>query len=83
MTKKDENSNKDLLTIELAHIAWYVQRGKFIKDPEELHAAWRDDHIEATKLSQEIIAEMYARGMLLSFFDKSLALFARAEDSDK
>ena len=83
MTKVDEKSNSDLLTIELAHIAWYVQRGKNITDPEELHTAWRDDHIEATKLAQDIIAEMYSRGMLLSFFDKSLSLFAPAKDADK
>jgi len=68
--------NEDLLTIELAHLLWFEQRGKNIDDPEELHTAWRDEHIEATHFAARVIREMYSRGILLNFFDKSLSRFA-------
>ena len=76
----ETNPNKDLLVIELAHIIWFMQRGRDIDDPEELHKAWADEHRDASKLSQQVIAEMYNRGMLLSCFDKSLARFAPQDE---
>lgn len=77
----EDDQNKDLLIIELAHLLWFQQRGKNITNLEELHNAWQGEHIEATILSKGVIREMYKRGMLLEFFDKNLAQFAPKEEA--
>lgn len=79
----EDDPDRDLLKIELAHVLWYLQRGKHIDDPDALHAAWRDEHIEATHFANAVVGEMYRRGMLLDFFDKKLARFAPKDETEK
>ena len=72
----EEDPETALITLDLAHVLWFQQRGRHIEDPEELHAAWRDEHIEATIQAREITAEIQRRGMRIDFFDQRLARFA-------
>ena len=74
-----EENLDDLIQLELAHAIWFLQRGKDIEDVEELHEVWREENSDARKFSMELVKSLYRRGMMVSFYDRSLSHFAKED----
>ena len=70
-----ENKETEQLQLEVAHTMWFLQTGQNITDVEKLHEAWKKDFPDAHLFAIKLVRALYARGILLNYYDESLSHF--------
>lgn len=70
-----EDKETERLQLEVAHTMWFLQTGQNISDVEDLHKAWKKDFPDAHLFAIKLVRALYARGILLNYYDESLSHF--------
>lgn len=76
-TLRPNKANNENLTLEVAHVIWFNEKGYYIKNSDKLSESWQRDVREYYIIAAKLLQTMDSRGITVTFYDTELSHFSR------